>query len=97
MRCDPCASSGQTRAYWPITREFWDPRSGLQKCRACHNLARRLARRQTPDERRAKQRAYYREHRDHRLAWRKAYHAAHRDEINARRRAKYAARKIANG
>lgn len=93
MRCDSCAASGQTKAYWPLSLEFWNPTCGLQVCRACHNLRRRMARRQTPEERRAKQRAYYWSHRDHRLAWRHAYHAQHRDEINARRRARYAERR----
>jgi hypothetical protein len=93
LRCPSCAAAGQTRSYWPITREFWDPRSGLAKCRACHNTAKRLARRQTAEELRAKQKAYYWEHRDHRLKWRKAYHQLHKDEINRLRREKYAAAK----
>ena len=93
MRCDSCASAGQTKAYWPLTLEFWSPADGLQMCRACVNLHRRLARRQTVEERRAKQRAYYRSHRAARLAWRRARHAAKKDEINAARRAKYAAKK----
>lgn len=95
MRCDTCVSSGQTKGWWPLSLEFWDPKSGLQRCRACLNTAKRLKRRQTADERRAKQRAYYYDHRAQRLAWRKAYHAKHREEINAERRAKYAARKTA--
>lgn len=93
MRCDSCASSGQTKAYWPLSLKFWNPKLGLQRCRACHNLRKRLSRRQTPDERRAKQRDYYWTHHDERIAWRRAYHAKHRDEINAKRRAQYAARK----
>lgn len=96
MRCDSCASAGQTTCWWDLTIDLWNPRSGLARCRACHNLTRRLRRRQTPDERRARQRAYYHAHRDHRLAWRHAYHAAHKAEINARRRAEYAARKAAS-
>lgn len=95
MRCDSCASSGQTKAYWPLTLEFWDPRSGLQQCRACHNLAKRLRRQQTVEERRAKVRAYYWEHREHRLAWRRENYAKRREEINAKRRAEYAAKKAA--
>ena len=93
MRCDSCVSSGQTKGWWPLTLEFWDPSSGLQKCRACLNLAKRMKRRQTAEERRAKQRAYYYDHRAERLAWRKAYHAKHYEEINAKRRAEYAAKK----
>jgi hypothetical protein len=93
MQCETCASAGQTKSHWPLTLEFWNPTSGLQSCRACHNLARRKARRQTPEQRREKQRAYYWDHRDHRLAWRHAYHALHREEINRIRRLKYAAAK----
>lgn len=95
-RCDGCVASGQSRAYWPLTvdaagvPEFWDPRSGMQKCRACHNTARRRNRHQTPEERRKKQRAYYRQTRAERLATRHAYYAANRDAINAARRAAYA-------
>jgi hypothetical protein len=90
MRCDSCAGSGRSKAYWPISTEFWDVRSGLQKCRACINAERRLSRRQTIEERRAKQRAYYRAHIKQRKAWRDAYRAEHRDEINTKRRIKYA-------
>ena len=94
LRCDSCVAL-KRNAYWPITLEFWEPRSGLQKCRACHNLAKRLARRKTAEEKRAAQRAYYYAHRDHRLAWRKAYHAKNNERINAARRARYAAKKAA--
>lgn len=93
MRCDSCSAAGKQKAWWPISLEFWEPRSGLQKCRACHNLAKRLARRKTAAEKRAAQRAYYYAHRDHRLAWRKQYHAKNNERINAARRAKYAEKK----
>lgn len=95
MRCDSCASAGQTKAWWEIDSEFWDPRSGLQRCRACNATRKRMAHRQTVEERRAKQRAYYYENHATRLAWRKAYHAANHERINAERRAKYLARKVA--
>ena len=94
-RCPSCASAGQSEAWWPLDLVHWDPSSGLQKCRACQRLAKRLARRQTAEERRAKQRAYYHAHRPERLAWRHAYHAANREEINRKRREQYAARKHA--
>jgi len=93
MRCASCASAGQTTAWWELSTDLWDPSSGLLKCRACLNLAKRLRRRQSAEERRAKQRAYYRDHRAERLAWRHAYHAANKERINAERRAKYAAAK----
>ena len=93
MQCPSCLSAGGTKAYWPLTLEFWNPASGLQSCRACHSLARRRARRQTPEQRRAAARTYYWNNRDHRLAWRHDYHAANKERINAARRAKYAAAK----
>lgn len=93
MRCDSCASSGQTSAYWPLSLEFWDPSSGLQRCRACSNLARRMRHVDTVEERRAKQRERYHQTRDYRLAWRHAYHAANRERINEARRRKYAERR----
>jgi hypothetical protein len=35
-RCDACAT------YWPLGPEFWDPHSGLRRCRACIVERRRL-------------------------------------------------------
>ena len=98
LRCDSCASSGGTSAYWPLTvdekgrPEFWATYNGLRKCRACVNTQRRRARHQTPDERRAAQRRYYRENHERRISWVHQYRDAHRDEINAKRRAAYARR-----
>ena len=92
MRCDSCVSAGQTQGWWALSLDHWDPASGLQKCRACLNIAKRMRRRQTVEERRAKQRAYYWDHRAHRLAWRKAYFAANREEINRHRREIYTAK-----
>ena len=97
LRCDSCASSGGTSAYWPLTTdaegrpEFWATYNGLRKCRGCVNTERRLARHQTPEERRAKQRRYYRENHEARLAWVNAHRAAY----NEKRRAAYARRKAA--
>ena len=95
MQCPSCLSAGGTKAYWPLTLEFWDPRNGMQRCRACHVLSRRKARmeKQTPEQRREKQRAYYYANRPQRLAWRKQYHSLNHERINAARRAKYAAAK----
>ena len=30
-KCDSCAT------YWPLTDEFWYPRQGCRRCRACIN------------------------------------------------------------
>lgn len=38
MKCESCfARRGRHPggSYWPLTLEFWDPREGLQRCRAC--------------------------------------------------------------
>lgn len=39
MRCEDCAISGG-KAYWPLTLEFWEPKHGLSRCKACHLHAR---------------------------------------------------------
>lgn len=92
-RCDSCSTAGQTTCWWELSLELWAPGYGLTRCRACFNLARRLRRRQTIAELRAKARARYRRERVHRLAWRKQYHAAHKEEINRIARERYAAKR----
>lgn len=94
LRCESCATKGGPY-WWPLTKEFWDPRLGFARCRACHNAARRKARRAAMDPN-AKQRQYYREHREHRLAWVHDYRARNRERINELRRAAYARRVAAN-
>lgn len=34
-RCDSCASTGRGPIYWPLTLEFWEPKHGMTRCRAC--------------------------------------------------------------
>jgi len=43
LRCGDCARRGMN-AYWPLTLDFWAPKHGMNRCRACHNAirARRL-------------------------------------------------------
>lgn len=41
MRCGDCSRRG-LNAYWPMTLEFWEPKHGLTRCRACWK-ARRAA------------------------------------------------------
>ncbi len=89
-QCKQCAKEGR-RSYWPLVEEMWVPRLGLQKCRACHNTARRLARRAKMDAK-AKQRDYYKRNRAHRLEWVHSYRDKNRERINAVRRAAYARR-----
>ena len=89
-QCKDCAKDGR-RSYWPLSTTFFEPRLGAQRCRACQNTKRRLARRAAMDAK-EKQRAYYAVNRVHRLAWTTAWRNAHRDEYNAKRRAAYARR-----
>ena len=93
LRCEDCSKGGRTQSYWPATLEFWYPRLGLQRCRACHNDRRRAVRRTKMDAA-AKQRAYYAANRTHRLEWVHSYRDKNRERINALRRAAYA-RKVA--
>jgi hypothetical protein len=92
MRCDSCASSGGSTAWWMLTLEFWNPHS-LQRCRACHQVRDRLRTRQTVGQRRARERAYYRKHRSLILRQRRASYAENQELINERRRDAYHRRK----
>jgi len=38
-RCNECCD------WWPLDHEFWYPRQGLARCRACQNLAQRRSER----------------------------------------------------
>lgn len=35
LRCDVCVLVKSGTAWWPLTDEFWDPRHGMTRCRAC--------------------------------------------------------------
>lgn len=35
LRCDDCVRYGRGATYWPLTQEFWSPRAGVARCRAC--------------------------------------------------------------
>ena len=94
-QCKDCLARGAP-SYHPLTLDFWLPSQGVQRCKACINTKRRIARRSAMDAK-EKQRLYYREHREHRLEWVHAYRERRRDEINALRRAAYARRKAAQG
>lgn len=72
LRCDSCvAKHSGTEVYWPLepVGEFWNPRDGLARCRACHLAADRLAHRKAraslaPERRKARDRARYLANRD---------------------------------
>jgi flagellar motility protein MotE (MotC chaperone) len=36
MRCGDCSRRSE-RAFWPLTLEFWEPKHGMNRCKACHN------------------------------------------------------------
>jgi hypothetical protein len=90
-KCDYCLD------WWPLTLEFWYPKTGLKKCKACHLEARRLW--QTglrADEARyelvkARRRTLYAdsERRARRLAATRAWKAANRDKVLAYSKAYY--------
>lgn len=86
LRCNDCASSGQTTCWWPIGEEHWNTEAGLQRCRACHAVRRRRQGNPSAEELRARARRYYLKHRDHRRAYARRHYREHADEINAKRR-----------
>lgn len=92
MRCDDCASRGESTAYWPLSLEFWLPNT-LQRCRACTNARKRARHRMTAEERRAYNRKWYMLDHENRLAYARKYMAEHKDHVNSKRRARYAAKK----
>lgn len=100
-RCSDCKDKKQA-CYWPITREFWDPRN-LQRCRACNKDRRRKIevssyrrlyqaeyRRQTAEVQAFKSREYYAANRDEVKARNRVYYEAHRETILERARERYA-------
>ena len=34
LRCEVCSHDRQ-QSYWPLTLEFWNPKQGMSRCRAC--------------------------------------------------------------
>ena len=91
LRCSECAAKGRN-AYWPLTLEFWNPKDGLQRCRACSRERRRLQHAATVEDKRRKQRDYYARTKADRLAARKRRYQRDNEEINRKRREKYAAK-----
>lgn len=72
MKCDDCSASGQ-QSYWPLTVEFWNPRT-MQRCRACDYERRRRMER----ERRKSDPAF----RQARLERAKAYYHANKPVVS---------------
>ncbi len=90
-RCETCNS------WWPLDGEFWQPKNGMVRCKACWREYFRLKERgRTSDEavaeqKRAANRLRYAEHRQERLARNRAWKAANPDKVLAYRRKTYAA------
>jgi hypothetical protein len=49
LRCESCAVLHGER-YWPLTLEFWDPRHGMSRCRACWVAYARRLRARSPHQ-----------------------------------------------
>lgn len=80
LRCDSCVTKGQQH-FWPLSKEFWEPRYGMTQCRACHKaaLARKARERLANDPiRRAAKYAATREAR--KVMW-PIYEAARRERL----------------
>ena len=70
LKCDECAAKQSTKYYWPLSLEFWNPRT-MQRCRACDKERRaRLTREKRradavfTNQERLRNRVYYRENKD---------------------------------
>lgn len=94
FRCESCVQRGGTTVFWPLTDEFWTPRHGMTKCRACQldYWRKKQKRLRTKADYYA---TYYRKHRAELLAKRRAYYLRNWEAIQARARARYAAKKAA--
>lgn len=75
--------------WWPITLEYWKPRGGMARCKACwtlyhrmHEAGRRLDEFVVEAKRQA-ERIRYRTHRPARLTANLAWKAAHKEHIRA--------------
>jgi hypothetical protein len=91
-RCDYC------REYWPLTTEFWQPKSGLNRCRGCWSEYFRIKQAGYAAEARTvtrfKNAMYYQANRERITGYNRAWKAAHRDQVRAYNLA-YRARKKA--
>ena len=84
MRCDDCARYDRM-CYWPLTLEFWNPRT-MQRCRACDKARRARTERKRHND------LSYAERR--RLAS-ADYYRKNRVQLNAKNRARRKARREA--
>lgn len=78
FRCGSCARQGK-QSYWPLTPEFWSPRLGMARCRACLAESRNVA-----------ERRRYRENHAEILQRNAAYRRACAPELAAKARQRWA-------
>lgn len=99
LQCPECRSRGN-ESYWPLTLEYWSPRS-VRRCRACHlerDRAKQRARRLDPDARArdaATSAAWRESHPGYNSATAALWRAQNPERKRAADRARYAARKAA--
>ena len=81
LRCTMCQD------WWPITTEFWQPKNGMQRCKACWREYHRIKQRvYSADERHRlathyRNRINYAEHREARRAANHAWKMANRERV----------------
>lgn len=86
FRCNDCAKSAQTTAYWPLypPNLFWDRHKGMVRCKACWRI----------HERRRMAELYRtRPQHERRRDWQRAYYHRNIETVRAKKRAQYARRK----
>lgn len=97
LRCEDCAAKTNVAAYWPLALEFWDPKRGMVRCRACgleQDAKRKRAKRVSAEyqelerERIAKWRA---DHPDYARTMSRIYRSQHTDQRRAADRAYHVA------
>lgn len=94
LRCSDCWARHQGSAYWPMTLDFWSPEQGLNRCRACWSIHKRV-RRKRHDPRRTAD--YYRTARDVILFKKRVHYHENRERQCAAKRERYAAQRAAQG
>jgi hypothetical protein len=93
-RCEDCAQANDRIRFWPLDTEFWNPKRGFRRCRACWEAKDRAAARANWQANKARRmendRRYYRANRDWILPKRAAHYQETKTERQAYNRAYYA-------
>ena len=91
LRCGKCWEANLA-CYWPLTLEFWEPKLGLTRCRACWATYRRRQKRARHSDAR-----YYAEARDVILLKARERYQRRRDIYLSGRRDRYARQRAEQG